>query len=767
VAVTLSALAALITFDRLYGGRGYLMAGVAGLVLGMLVAWAAVWRGWLPLTATAVAVLAFAAVAGPVALRGTTIAAVVPTAATVAGLRDGMVDGWRSLLTALPPVPDSGPLLLVPMLCGLVAGLVGVLLCARTRLLVAPVLASALVLAAGLLLGTRQPVSLLAHGVGFAVLALLSAIGRRHRLNSVTAETIRRVGDTSTMLAGQSAAGRTLRGGVIIAVAAGLAWAAMLPPAAAGLADRYVLREQVQLPFDPSIYPSPLAGLRRYEVTQKEDVLFSVSGMPPGARLRLSVMDAYDGLVWTVAGAGAGRHASSGIFERVGTRLPVTETAGAPATVTVTIRELGGVWLPMTGTPTGIRFTGQRGAQLHDALRYNQVTGTGVLRQPQLLRTGDTIVMDTIAAAPLTPADVAGRPVEPMTQPDLAHVPEQVAVAAQDWTAGTSGPQDALEAIVKFMRSGAFNDGSIGAGRLSWPGHSAGRLREFLDAGQLVGDAEQYAATLGLIARALNLPTRVVLGVRPPGSGWARGSGATEVTGAMVTAWVEVNFAGAGWVAFDPTPPVANQPKPPQPQSTEQGTPQVIQPPLTPELPPNQVPPPGTGGPPPPGGGYCGWCAGVVTALIWAGIPLLTMAAVLAALTGLKTRRRRRRQHSGTPRQRIAGGWLELLDRIRDYGTPVPAGLTRREIVSHLYQLPGAELNDRHRSAVRGLAHAADRAVFGPDEPAEVGDFWRQVDAAIDTLHEGRRLRQRIAAVLNPVTLLPRALIPAYARRPR
>jgi hypothetical protein len=343
--------------------------------------------------------------------------------------------------------------------------------------------------------------------------------------------------------------------------------------------------------------------------------------------------------------------------------------------------------------------------------------------------------------------------VESVTLPFLFGVPDQVDTTAAEWTAGVSGAYASLDAMVKRMRNGAFSDGTNLSGAPSWSGHSAGRIREFLGGGQLIGDAEQYAATLALMARGLGLPARVVLGVVPPSPDWTGG----EVTGQMVSAWVEVRFAGAGWVPFDPTPPVTNVPKPPKPPSDVDGTTEVVHPPVIPQLPAAQRPPlNATEDLPSASRSSCLWCRTVLVILAIVLPPLLLIAGICAALILVKRRRRRRRRTQGTGRERIAAGWLELLDGMRDYRIPVPDGLTRLETVKNLYLLPTKHLDQPHKVTARGLAHRADQAVFGPADviTAHVR-FWRDVEDAIRALGQGRPWWHRTWALLNPVTLLP------------
>mgnify|MGYP000603190415 CR=1 FL=1 len=110
----------------------------------------------------------------------------------------------------------------------------------------------------------------------------------------------------------------------------------------------------------------------------------------------------------------------------------------------------------------------------------------------------------------------------------------------------------------------------------SLPGHSARRLITLVtDPSRMIGDHEQYAVAMALMARELGIPARVIYGYRV-------GSGQT-ITGDQVGAWPELYLDGLGWVTFDPTPSTdrvwdeEDQPKPPETQ------PYVENPPPPPE----------------------------------------------------------------------------------------------------------------------------------------------------------------------------------------
>ncbi len=71
-----------------------------------------------------------------------------------------------------------------------------------------------------------------------------------------------------------------------------------------------------------------------------------------------------------------------------------------------------------------------------------------------------------------------------------------------------------------------------------------------------VGFCQQYATSMVMLLRALEVPARYVVGYLP---GEEDLSGEFVVTGSAAHAWVEVWFDGFGWVRFDPTPGTSPQ----------------------------------------------------------------------------------------------------------------------------------------------------------------------------------------------------------------
>ena len=370
----------------------------------------------------------------------------------------------------------------------------------------------------------------------------------------------------------------------LILVAAVVAAGSNLVVAPVAEDGRYVLRQNIIPPFDPQAYPSPLAGLRKFEKIQREQTLFTVDGLPTGARLRFATMDAYNGLVWNVVNGDGGPADGSGVFRRVGARV-VAPRAGAPARVTVHVDTYHEIWLPTVGELTDVSFNGSHAPQLGDSFRYNATTSIGVV--PNGLTNGDSYTMDVVIPPDPDPTTLPDHTFASVTMPDLTGVPDEVSTLASDWAGAGGASYAQLVALVDTLKRGAFSDGDAQSGVNAPAGHGAKRVRDFLAGDQLVGDSEQYAAVLALMSRELGMPARVVLGVVPPAAGFTG-----QVTGAMVSAWVEVDFAGLGWVPFDPTPPVTSLPKKQQvkPQTNPQGT--VLDPPILAAQPPVPLPPP-------------------------------------------------------------------------------------------------------------------------------------------------------------------------------
>lgn len=717
-------LLAIVGFRSSYGGAGFFVVGAIASVVGVLTAHAVrrLRPGLLP--AAAITLGIFILVGSAAVRSDLTIGGVIPTPESFRGLTDGLVRGWAKLLTTLPPTGGVDNLLAIPYLCGFVAGFAGMLLATGTRWLLPVVVPSCAALAVVILFGTSEPTSLVIQGGILAVAALawmsLRRRGRRAVVVTGTRRSARFVGIVA-MLA--------------VALVGSVGLGPRLPLAEAN--ERLVLREDVRPPFDPRDHGSPLATFRKYRKELKDEVILTVDRVPEGVtRVRLASMDDYDLLVWNVGGGG---RRGGGYFERAGETLPVV-TEGVQFEARLTVGALEGVWLPAIGTTTAISFAGDRAESIADGLRYNSFSGAvassaGLAAGDELLLTG---VVETL---PEEDALNESR-VDTGVFEGNEQLPPAFGSFAASLVTGASTPYEQAKQLELALQQGAFSDGGPDAVVPSPPGHSAGRLVDFID-GQLVGNGEQYAATMAVLARTLSLPARVVMGfeVEP---------GATDVTvhGEAVDAWVEIKFEGAGWVPFFPTPPETNQPQPevklerPQPQVETQIPPPVSNPPTPTTLPKDdeelQDPPErevsDTGG---------GLPLGVLLIAGAVLLPVLLLALFVLGVLAAKRRRRSKRRTRGSPSDRIAGAWDELLDDARDQQRSVPPRSTRREVAPALGG-SGPE-----------LAAVADSSVFGPDDPADTDavEYWAQVDGARAELRSELGVKGRVKAATSRASL--------------
>ena len=723
----------LLGFRATYGGSAYLLVGLVGLMLGAVISEIVRRLGQPVVAELAVTVVVFLLLGGVIAGTGSGFTSAVPTPHTLAALFEVSRRGWKELLTTQPPVGDTQGLLAIPYIIGLLTGVSGYSLCRRTRLVAVPVLAPAAVLALGILFGTTHPEALFVQGSIFAagVLGWMSLRSRRIRKETQIGER----GHT-----------RPLMGVAIIAVAALVA--PLIEPLIpfGGSNQRVVLTRYVIPPFDANSLSSPLSDFRQYTPDSGPrslagTTLFKVKGVQPHALVRIATMDSYDGLVWGF-GAPTGSPGSGGgdSFYRYGSAIPAAYR-GVSGTVTFSTADDRQVWLPDIGEVTGIHFTGHDAAALTRDFRYDPVTGTAA--DPSASGGPTTYRLDVVVSPTPTPAELTSASAG-SDRLDVT-VPPALQTAANQWVGGTSGAWNKVMKLAEHLRlQGKFSNGTEEV-PLSSAGHSAGRLTEFTNGTpivgkQIVGDDEQYAATLALMANALGIPARVVLGAQVPAGG--------TVLGKDVHAWAEVELSGLGWVTVDPAkflPTATPAQVQPQTQQAVQSQAPVAPPTLsvlrTPPdnlLPQSAVPSkllthPRTGGFHIPGF--------LVAALEFLGLPLLLAASAVLAIAGLKGRRRRQRRSTGSTPTRVAAGWRELLDHAHDFGFSVPVFQTRRE---QALALPAA-------IEVDTLANTADQAIFGPGEPTTdfVDQYWQRIDRAIVNIRAQATRWQRWKAALN------------------
>ncbi len=731
------ALLALVPLQPAYGDAAFWLAAAGGVLVGGGAALLARRLQAGPAESAALALAGYFLFGGLFALRSSSIGGVLPTPRALADLGAGLVLSWKQLLTVSAPVSGFEQLLIVPYLAGLIVTALAAGLALRVRHWAWTLAPLGLLLVFSIAFGTYEGLQPALVGGGVAALGLGWAAWRRDRDRATAAQAelvaVPALGSGLRRLAWAAAF-------AVLAGVAGTATAGLLETPA----DRAVLRDVLAPPLELHDYPSPLMSFRKYSNDPDNPVLFTVAGLPEGTPVRLAAMDLYDGMVYKVSGSGGG---GAGTFDRVGRRITGAQP-GEPVTVQVEIGDLTGVWLPDAGQLTGLVFDGERADRLADGLHYNRATGTALSTSG--VQPGDSYTFTAQLPAVPTSDQLQDAKLAQLRTPTPQLVSDAV-VNLHAEEVDTAAPGLAqVRKIETFLRTGYFSHGTEVEHR-SPSGHSNWRLTQMLSAQQLVGDQEQYAVTMALMAAQSGLPVRVVMGFLPEPQQVADGQ-PIPVRAKDVTAWVEVPVEGFGWVRFDPTPDEDRKPQQEVPDKRQKPVFDVPQPPPPPqepvELPP--APPVEPEEPEDPGPDYS-W----LYRLAWiAGGTLAGLAVVLGpglVMLALKRRRRLRRQGAERTADRISGGWDEVADAAADAGVRVPAVNTRREGGAQLAEAyPGLALDE--------LATRADAAVFAPGDPSAeaAAAYWADVESARQRIARQASFGARVRRFFAPASLLRR-----------
>ncbi|MBH0129515.1 transglutaminase domain-containing protein [Salinibacterium sp. NK8237] len=750
----------LLGFEPSFGGYSFLLPAIGGLVLGAATGIVASILRVNVVTTIVVAVVAYFLCGTAIAVPQQAPLFVLPTLQSLSTIAIGTVYGWADIVTLQTPIEAPQHITVVPYfatwLVALVSTSLAVRWLARARrsawrfgiVLLGPLA----IYVASILIGTDDPYQAGIRGVSFAVLALLWLGWHRTGGDNIaqagaTRMRTRKIAGTAVVLAAA-----VLLGG-------GAGW--WIAPAQD---QRFVLRDEIEPPFDPLQYPSPLAGFRHYTKQVTDDVLFTVSGLKAGDTVRLATLDSFTGKLWNVTGSESSAD-GSGTFSLVGRELPAQSfvTPERRTDVTFTMGEYADVWMPSIGYPTNLDFTAGSALDSTDSLRYNATTGTAVLTAG--LSEGDSYTIDATLQQVVSIEDLADVPVAAVELPPVSSSPDIVTSKAQEYAADATAPAAQLEAIrLALTTTGFLSHGRASDTVASRAGHGADRITDLLERNQMVGDQEQYASAFALMARSFGYPARVVMGFAPE----IVDGQTAEVTGGDVTAWVEVAFDDVGWVVFDPTPDETDIPQDQTPKPQSEPQPQVRQPPrveadaedlLTPvELEESDEDDEGVAFSIP------GWVYAVGLSLL---IPAMIIFMPLLIIGLYKLRRARRRRDAKAAHDQVAGAWEELVDQYSELGYDVPQKATRVMVAESLENQIGGE----HRAFVehansptegaadttaepsqvttlRPIAVLTDDAVFsGQEISAERSDeAWSTTTAAIEAGRAGLTKRRRIVS---------------------
>ncbi|MDX8029950.1 transglutaminaseTgpA domain-containing protein [Lentzea sp. BCCO 10_0856] len=681
-----------LLYAEFFATNGFLLPVLASATAGALIAT----LHWRLGGALALAFGVFALLVAYLALRDT-LWGFVPTPRTGLELLRGIGGGWARMLTTGLPADVRGELLVTPMLLTWAAAFIATRIALRHGNALAPTAPPLVAFVICLLFIAKRPGSHLDVAALFLTLALTLVLLRANR----SATPNRRMSVT-----------RVVVGAPTIGVVAALAFVAT---SALGLGDnRFDPRELRPPPPLASDAVTPLAAVKRQLRQPEPDRLFTVRVSESTVdKIRTAALDRFDGALWT----------SSDSFPAAGHELAADAdgSTSLPMTGEVTIDRLTGPHLPVAGWPTSL--------ETQTPMGFCDSSGT-------LIGTGRISGTTYRFSAQLSPRDEGLLLAPPSSTPKYrrytekpAGMPARLQVLALEITKGERTPYGQLTALEKHLQSLPY---SLDAR----PGHSYGAIMRMFD-GTQPGDsqayAEQHASAFAVLARLLNLPSRVAVGYRLRDAK----DGQFTVTSHDAHAWAEVHFSGYGWVAFEPTDLTKVPPDPHDPmnnaafESIAQQVPQE-----SPELDPIVTEKGDDSG----SLGRTIRQAALVTGLGLAGLIVLTAGTIV--LTKVLWRWRRRR---GAPADRVLGAWRESLDRLVERGLAVPVTLTARQVAAT------SRSGTLHR-----LAPMAEAAVFAADEPNDdtVRAAWALEAAMRRELHPRRLSPGRFRAALSPRPLL-------------
>lgn len=748
--VTVIVLCACANLIDVYGSAGsWARAAVPAALLGSGIAFMTTvprLRLWWQILAL---VLAQCVIGPLVALPHTSVAYVLPTWQTLAEGCSAMFTSFKFLIAVPAPTGTAdGSLMAVWTLCLLSCTLGGVLAVLPQRrwcaLSVLVVIGDFAVCA---LLGTSTGVLRLPCGMVCALIAIVW-LSWRWRLFEMS---------------------RWLGAGALLLLASAVAAGACLPVHT----TRTILRDHYEPPLAPFDYASPLSGMRAYLKEHKADTLLTVRNLPAGASVRLAVMDRFDGNVWNLSNTRIAGGSSD--YTRMGLRIPQDgDNSGIRFNAMFDVRDgMHDDWLPLAGAATQVSFAANANA---DDFYYNTGTESGLLTSG--VRSG--LVYTETGTLARRPSDDEIRRAQAarITLPDAGDIPNAVRRMADALAGGQPTAGAAALALANGLRDNGWFSHGLTDDYPSLAGHGNYRVTQLLGGTAMVGDSEQYASAMALMARSLGIPSRVVLGFVPKDehgditeARTQRTENGTTIdfTGNDIEAWVEVALEGHGWVAFHPTPQETKTPEdnqnltPPNPQTL------VRQPPL-PLTDPLRDKQEATGSTvlsgddarDPRTSGVWSKIGTVARDVAIYGSPVWILLVICGCILAVKAALLMRLRRNGSTNHRVEAGWRSLTQFAMQSGIPVHG--TRREQAHAMARSFAAESAAEAtaspsgtgrgpvtESQLRHSAQTADYAAFSgnPVPESEVVQYWESVDgmraALLKTLPFWRRVRTRLS----------------------
>lgn len=453
---------------------------------------------------------------------------------------------------------------------------------------------------------------------------------------------------------------------------------------------------------------SPLSRLDEWRTRQPADVVFTATG-EQFDRWRLVGLTRYDGQSWMPAAD----------FRPTG--LHGSRSPAGTASVDVEIGSLRERWLPAPDRVDAVSVP-----VASDGAASALLTAT-----PSVAGERYRLAVAHVDSDPARLAATAADGKVASALVDGIEIPTSVNDLAVQATAGARSDYERAQAIANFLRKNYQLDPE------ALPGHTLGLLQLFLE-GTHRGRDEQFVAAYGLLAAAVGLPVRIVVGFAP-----ARTAGVTAVKSSDILAWPEVDFVGVGWVRFDT---IADQTAPPSGRPvTGAGADQ--RPATPPPSPPTTAPT--AASPRPDTTGRATSFAIPATALRIGGASLALLVIVggyITVILVLKRRRRSRLRSAPGSSGPVVGAFAAGVDVLVDYGMEAKESSTDLELAARSREavsFAGEFSHDLTNLAV-ALAERSTSAVYSPRLPVDddTDAAWAQL-AEFESSVAGRAGRWR------------------------
>lgn len=484
-----------------------------------------------------------------------------------------------------------------------------------------------------------------------------------------------------------------------------------------------------------SIDPSLNLGAdlrRRSDVT----VLTMRSDAPRLPNLRVATLSLFDGAVWVPDRTRSVSIEDEGLEPVIvddGIRVSEYRT-------NIEILQLMSAYLPISYP--AVEVTGLEG--IWRSAPYSRTVLTG-----QSNAQGQTYEVVSHVPRPTLEQIRATRAIADDLRVDVTSLPEEtpavIGELATSVTAAATTDYDKLIALQNWFRGPEFTYSLEAPVEEGFDDQGVMAVAEFLE--EKEGYCIHFAGSFAIMARALGMPSRIVVGFLPGTySGESvDGERISEVTTGQLHAWPEVLFEGVGWVPFEPTKGLGAPTRFVGATEAAQEDAEAEGP--TPSAAPSTAATPGATARPDEGPTDA---TGSSVRLIDLR-PYLTTVGVLLVLLALPALAGWLRRLALRRRRSVGAAWGLLQDTAIDLGMSVPAAESPRAFGTRLVSVAGAPAAD-----VARLVGAVERASYARDERA-AGDAEAALTDALSI--RAALLAELSTAARARAILMPRSLV--------